>query len=296
LLGVLAAGGLMLASRHALAQAPGQWQPPPAATPAATAAPPPTTPPMQAGGLTPPSSTPPPTTSPPGAALGPTTPGTVGDPSTSPGVSVEQDLNKAKEEDSGRGLTWVWLNVEGGFEHVGLQTFNVDEENFTAGFIESSSSGGVIGAGLGFRLLFLTLGGRARVGFFPAWQLFSVGGELGFHIPIGNLEPHFDFGFGYTALGSFSGAVSGANDAIDISGFDARVGAGLDYFITPVFSLGANVSWEFLALTRPGLSPEAIASLETDPNVESARAQALAAEGSGYGSAIAVTAVAGLHF
>lgn len=283
LIGLLAVGGLLLSSRHALAQGTGQWQAPTATPPPATAPggspPAATSPPMQAGGLTPP----PPMTSTP-----PTT--------TSPPPSVAEDLNKAKQEDSGRGLTWVWLNVEGGFEHVGLQTFNVDEENFTAGFIESSSSGGVIGAGLGLRLLFLTLGARGRIGFFPAWQLFSVGGELGFHIPVGNFEPHFDFGFGYTALGSFSGAVSGANDAISIRGFDARVGGGFDYFITPVFSLGANVSWEFLALTRPGLSPEAIASLETDPNVESARAQALAAEGSGYGSALAVTAVAGLHF
>jgi hypothetical protein len=278
LIGLLAVGGLVLSSRHALAQGTGQWQAP-TTTPPATAAPPaPTSPPMQAGGLTPP----PPMTSEP--------------PTTTAAPSVEQDLNKAKEEDSGRGLTWVWLNVEGGFEHVGLQTFNVDEENFTAGFIESSSSGGVIGAGLGFRLLFLTIGARGRVGFFPAWQLFSVGGEVGFHIPVGNLEPHFDFGFGYTALGSFSGAVSGANDAISIRGLDARVGGGFDYFITPVFSLGANVSWEFLALTRPGLSPEAVANLQTDPNVDSARAQALAAEGSGYGSALAVTAVAGLHF
>lgn len=203
-----------------------------------------------------------------------------------------------EEKDSGRGLTWVWFNFEGGFQHVGLQTFNVDEEALTAGFVDTSASGGVIGAGLGVRLLFVTLGPRVRLGFFPDWQLFSLGGELGFHIPIGNLEPHFDLGFGYTGLGSVSSAVSGASDALDISGYHARIGGGLDYFITPAFSVGGNFSWELLALTRPGLSPEEVANLEaeTSGTPEEQRAQVLGLEGSGYGSAVAITAQLGLHF
>ena len=215
-----------------------------------------------------------------------------------PGGGTEQQLDRAKKEDSGRGLNWVWLNLEGGFEHVGLQTFNVDDKNFTAGFVESSSSGGVIGGGGGLQLLFFTLGVRARVGFFSAWQLFSVGGEFGFRIPVGNLEPHFDLGFGYTGLGSFSGAIQGANDAISIRGFYGRVGGGLDYFVTPVFSLGANFSWELLGLTRPELSPGDIQKIKSDPNTKDPNQveTALSAEGSSYGSAIALTAVLGLHF
>lgn len=237
---------------------------------------------MQAGGLAPP----PPMNGTP--------------PAQTPPGETEQRLDQAKQKDSGRGLDWVWINVEGGFEHVGLQTFNVDEQKFSAGFITTTQSGPVIGAGAGVQLLFLQLGARARVGFFSEWQLFSVGGEVGFHIPIGNLEPHFELGFGYTGLGSFAGAIQGANDAINIRGFYGRVGGGLDYFVTPVFSVGADFGWELLGLTRPGVSTADLNRIQGDPkyqqNPDQARLDALKAEGTSYGSALAITAVLGLHF
>jgi hypothetical protein len=234
---------------------------------------------MQAGGLAPP---------PP--MQGPA-------PAPGPGSTLEQ-LDDAKEEDSGRGLEFFYLNVEGGYEHVGLTTFSVDEENLTAGLIASSSDGGVVGAGLGLRLLFLTLGARARAGFFSDWQLFSVGGEVGIHIPLGNFDPHFDLGFGYAGLGSLSSAVSGANDAISINGFYARGGGGLDYYVTPAISLGLNASWELLGLTRPGLSAEDLQNIQqSDPSSdpEGSRQDLLRANGTSYGSAIAITGVIGLH-
>jgi hypothetical protein len=236
-------------------------------------------PPMQAGGLAPPA----PMSTPPGA------------PGASP---TEQQLDKAKEEDSGRGLTWVWLDVQGGFEHVGLQTFNVDEQNFTAGFVPTTANGGVVAPGLGLRLLFLTIGARGRLGFFDSWQLFSVGPELGLHFPLGNFEPHIDLSGGYTALGSFQGAVTGANDAISIRGFFARIGGGLDYYVTPAVSLGASVSWELLGLTRPGVDAGTISSIQASSTSDpaKARAQALSVEGTSYGSALAITAGVGLHF
>jgi hypothetical protein len=207
-------------------------------------------------------------------------------------------IEEAKEKDSGRGLEFVWLNVEGGFEDVGLSTFNIDEQNLTAGFISTSASGGVFGAGLGLRLIFLTLGARGRVGFFSEWQLFTVGGELGVHVPLGILDPHFDLGFGYAGLGSFESAVSGAADAISIRGFYGRASGGLDVYLAPAFSLGANVSWEVLGLTRPGLSAEAVKRIQSDPatNPQQTKADLLAAEGASYGSALAVTGVVGLHF
>jgi len=234
---------------------------------------------MQAGGLAPP---PPMSTAPP-----PTSGQTAG------------KLDEAKDKDAGRGLEWVWLNVEGGFSHVGLQTFNVDEENFTAGFTSTSASGGMIGAGLGMRLIFFTLGARGRIGFYKDWQIFSAGGELGFHVPLGRVEPHLSFGGGYAGLGSIQGVVDGAADAISIRGFYVRATGGLDVYITPVLSLGLGVSWEVLGLTRPGLSPDEITKLKANPNLsdlQRARADLLALEGSSYGSSLAVTGVLGLHF
>ncbi|MRG95987.1 hypothetical protein [Polyangium spumosum] len=217
---------------------------------------------------------------------------------------TQRDLDDAKSSDSGRGLEWFYLEAEGGFQHVGLRTFNIDEQNFSAGFIETQSSGPVVGAGLGLRLLFITLGARGRVGFFQAWDLFSVGGELGLHLPLGNLEPHFELGAGYTALGSFksalqSGAAAEALQNTQIHGFYVRGQAGLDYYITPIFSLGVSASAELLGLTRPGLDPSQVTQIQSDPNITSlqrAQAEVLKAEGSSYGAAVTGTAVLGLHF
>ncbi|WP_437337016.1 hypothetical protein [Sorangium sp. So ce394] len=235
---------------------------------------------MQAGGLAPP----PPMTTPEPEPVSPD--------------DTERRLDDAKKEDSGRGLELIWLNVEGGYENVGLQTFNIDEEELTAGFISSSANGGVLGAGAGVRLLYFTLGARGRVGFFDDWQLFTLGGEVGLHLPLGRLDPHVDLGFGYAGLGSFKSAVSGAADAIAIRGVYGRISGGLDLYLSPVFSIGANASWELLALTRPGLSSAQIDRIkgEAAATPQQAKADLLAAEGSSVGSALALTAVAGLHF
>jgi hypothetical protein len=219
--------------------------------------------------------------------------------SSAGGGVTEQQLESAKKKDSGRGLEWFWLNVGGGFEQLGLQTFNVDERRFVAGFVDTSASGGVIGAGLGARLLFVTIGARGRLGFFKDYQLLSLGPELGFHIPLGSIEPHVELGGGWTGLGNLKGALQADADAISIRGFYVRVGGGLDYYFTSWFSLGLDVSWELLGLTRPGLTPASIARIQANTALtQEQRAQAalLLADGSSYGSALAISGLAGLHF
>jgi hypothetical protein len=216
-----------------------------------------------------------------------------------PEKKTEEELEEAEEKDSGRGLSFLWLNFEGGFEHVGLQTFNVDETNFTAGFIETTATGAVLGAGVGAQLLFLTVGVRGRIGLLDAWQLFSVGGELGFRFPVGRFEPYFHLGGGYSAIGSFSSAVLGEEPNVSIRGFYARGGGGLDIFVTKIFSIGASATGEFMAMTRPGLDPTQVTNIQSNPTLdqaERAKAEGLKLEGSGYGLAIAITGVAGLHF
>jgi hypothetical protein len=209
---------------------------------------------------------------------------------------TEKDLDESKEEDSGRGLSWFYLDAEGGFQHVGLETFSVDESNLTAGMVPTEASGGFVGAGLGVQLLFITIGPRFRVGFFPDWQLFSIGGELGFRIPVGIFEPHFELGGGFAGLGSVGGALAANADAVSISGPYGRISGGLDIFIGEVFSLGPTASWEFMALTRPSVDLTDIQGSTCDGSSAEAQECALAAEGSGWGSAVSIGAKLGLHF
>jgi len=280
LLAALSAIAITSSSAVALAQDPNpSWQPPPPAT----QPPPPAYPPnLQAGGLTPPPST---TTAPPPPAGAPN--------------QTEKDLDKAQKEDSKRGLEWFWLNVEGGFSYVDMRTFVVDDKDFTAGFLPTQSIGGVVGAGLGVRLIFLTIGARGRVGFYDPWNMFTVGGEIGIHIPLGKLEPHFELGGGYAALGNVNGLLKGSTDAISISGGYGRLSAGLDIFATPWLSIGFLASGDFLALVRPGLTGAQIAAIKADPkinDIQRAAADGFGTEGSSFGLAGGATLVAGLHF
>jgi hypothetical protein len=210
-------------------------------------------------------------------------------------TETERDLERADREDAGRGLEFVWLNGEFGFQHLGLQTFHANDL-VDAGLVKSTQSGPVFGAGAGVRLIFLTLGARFRLGSFDAWQLWTLNAELGIRIPLGSLEPYFTFGGGYAALGSFDsaslGGAIGTTNGLDVSGFDVRGGFGLDYYIGRYVSLGANVSGDLLVLSRPKV--EAAATAMGTQN--QAAAEVYSRDGSSIGAAVTVTAVAGLHF
>lgn len=247
---------------------------------------------MNAGGLSPP----PPasnvlatTTTPASTSASPL-------PPLSSESSIDAELDEAKDEDSGRGLSWFWFEVQGGYEHIGLQTFNVDEENFSVDMIETESNGGAISAGIGAQIIFLTLGARARLSFFDEWQMGRVGGEVGFRIPLGFIEPRFDLGAGYAAVANFNDIVP---QDISIHGFYVRAGAGVDFYPVEVLALGVHAAFDFMGLTRPGLDPAEIERIQQDPDIgdlPEAREQALALEGSGYGASVAIQGTIGLHF
>lgn len=234
---------------------------------------------MQAGGLAPPSSS--------------------EDPES---AQTEQKLETADEKDSGRGLEWVWLNGEIGFEHLGLQTFKANHL-LDSGVVKTTQTGLAYGAGLGVRLVFLTLGARFRLASFDQYQVWTLGGEVGLRIPLGNLEPYLTLGGGFASLGSFSagdlGGVSGSN--VSVKGYDIRAGGGLDYYVTPVFSVGASITGEMLGLTRPGVDPSKLqqatsGTVMTPAGAQATSGQIYAADGSSLGFGVTGTAVLGLHF
>jgi hypothetical protein len=201
--------------------------------------------------------------------------------------SPEKDLEKADKEDSGRGLEWVWLNAEIGSEHLGLQTFKGDKL-VDSSLVKTTQTGLVYGAGAGVRILVFTVGARFRLATFSDWQLWTLGLEGGFHIPLGRLEPYFTVGAGYASLGSFSSTAPASSQA-DVKGFNARVGAGLDYYLSNTFSLGANLTGDVLFLSR---SKVAAAATSTSGN----EAAVYAKDGSSIGAGATLTAVVGLHF
>jgi hypothetical protein len=238
---------------------------------------------LEQGGLTPP-------------GTGPTPSDTAYEPKNDPAAA---SMEEAKTEDSGRGLSFLWLNAEGGYEVLGLQSFKannlVDKQ-----IVKSREAGPIFGVGAGVQLVALTLGGRFRLGTFGQWQLFTLNAEGGLHIPIGSVEPYFTFGGGYASLGAFDPN----NTNLDLTGADVRIhgwnvrgGFGLDFFLTPVVSIGANLTGEILFLTRPGVSASKLTSpTETPTDAEQKAAQLYAADGSSIGTGGTLTGVVGLHF
>jgi hypothetical protein len=188
----------------------------------------------------------------------------------------EKELEKADREDSGRGLEWIWLNAEIGSEHLGLQTLKANDL-LDPKLVKTSQTGLVYGAGVGVRILV-----------FSEWQLWTLNLEGGLRIPIGSLEPYFTVGGGYASLGSFS-TTAPASSKADVKGFNARVGAGLDYYLSNTFSVGGNLTGDLLFLSRSKVA-------EADASTSGNEAAVYAKDGSSIGAGATLTAVVGLHF
>lgn len=290
----------MLSARAAHAQlAPAQPAPPPESAPPPGSAPPgsdpaapPAPPPLQAGGLQAP---PPDATSYPVNSLPPT--------------PTEQQLDDSSRHDSGRGLEFVYFDVEGGVQQVGLRTLHTS--NLVPETVPTSDTGSMFGVGAGLRLVVLTIGPRFRIGHFSDWDLWSLDGELGIHLPLGDVEPHFTLGAGYSKLGNASATGLTSDSQVRIRGYNVRVGFGIDYYVTHIFSIGANLTGEVLGLTRPGVDPTQLPQVsQTDasacanqPTPEQQQAcvqgelkKVYSVDGSSLGLSGSLSVVLGLHF
>jgi hypothetical protein len=232
--------------------------------------PPATNPPLQSGGLTPP-------------------------PSSAPSAGEAEtyrQLDRAEHEDAGRGLEFVWFQAESGYEYLSLDGLH-GNALVDAGVIGDGGSALLLGVGGGVRLIFLTVGARFRMARQSAWDLWTLNGEVGLHLPMGDLEPSFTLSAGYASLGAFQPghAPPGFDpDRIDINGFDTRLGAALDWYLNPLLSLGLQSNLELLVLSR-SKAPQA--GLGTDV---ADLANLYARDGSGIGFAVSISAAAGLHF
>jgi hypothetical protein len=205
----------------------------------------------------------------------------------------------------GREPEWFYVDGDVGFESINLQTFTANAERLTASVIPSSGFGPTVSLGAGFRLVFLTLGVRARMAAFQdssversvgSWQQWAFDGEVGFRVPLGWFEPHLIFNAGYTTFGGFSEAISGLGQGVNVNGADLRGAIGLDYYLGQNVSIGLNVGGAVLALSRPGVSLKDLATPKQVNTINEAEARILQGNGTSIGSAFTVTGGLGLHF
>jgi hypothetical protein len=200
--------------------------------------------------------------------------------------------------------TFVWTDVEGGVESLHLTTFNADFDRLLVGFAPSDVTGPTVGLGVGLRFVFLTLGLRGRYATFSTdpssptsgMQLWTLGPEVGFRVPLGRVEPYLAFGGSYATVSGIGNGVGGIPNGIDVHGFQGRAGFGVDCFVARHLTLGGNFSGGVLALTRPGVSLTDLAAAQQVGTINEAKARILQANGSSVGADVTGTVALGVAF
>jgi len=226
-------------------------------------------PPLQSGGLAPP---------PPGS--GPTPP-----PPQQPNMT-QQRLEQSQDQDSGRGLEFVYFQLDGGLQFASLDAIHKSGTLLPDGS-KSSAVAPFFGLATGMRLLYFTVGPSFRYAHASDWDLWTLNLDFGWHIPLGKLEPYGFIGGGYAKVGHAADKVLGSDRGVSIAGFDVRLGAGFDYYLSNVFSVGGMVNVDLLRLGR-----SAVALRATD----NPAALPLGSDASSLGLGVTGGAVVGFHF
>lgn len=194
-------------------------------------------------------------------------------------------LQRAEVENTGRGLQFIWLDAAAGYRHLWLQALSGD--NLLPAESDSASEGAFnLEVAAGIRLVFLTAGARLRRASTTFWDLWSVGGEVGLHIPLGHFEPSASVSLGYAWLSGVQARdAMGTENAIDldIGGPELGVAAQWAWYPRPFVSLALRSDVSLLVLSRDGLQSPA-------PN------SALAGNSSAIGLSASLQSVLGLHF
>ena len=220
---------------------------------------------------------------------------------TAPPNSAPETVNDQESEDSGLGLEWVYLNADAGFGYANLESFSTT----TLGMQKTASSGPAFGVGAGVRLLFLTLGVRARDLILDMGNLWELGGEAAFHIRVWHIDPYFGVRGGYNFVGSLGtdtvGAAVGNTQGLSVHGFNVGPMAGIDIYFNHNFSIGADVDAQFLFISRPpvpvpGGLTAAQAVAKAPPQYQAQAQMLYGSSGSSAGMQVTPTIHLGVHF
>ncbi len=218
------------------------------------------------------------------------TPGTPGPASPPPPAGAAQPegtrLASDEKKDSGRGLEWVYLNADAGFSYIDMASFS----SSSFGVQNTSSQGPTFGVGAGIRLFILTIGVRANLNELSSFNLWQLDGELGLHIPLGHWDPYFGLHGGYCFVGSLDDGLTGSSN-ISITGGDAGIQLGVDYYFNHFVSIGIEAAGSVLFLQRPPAALPSQISSQLTPSQQAVYQQT----GDSVGLGVAGVAHLGFH-
>jgi len=252
---------------------------------------------LTAGGAGAQSLEPPPPLAPPPpiapAAPGPATPPPRPLPMTP--VMTPTPVSSDEAEDSGLGLEWIWINADVGGAYVNMQSFSASKLQ-----LQTTESGGpALGVAAGVRLIFLTLGVRARdLMLSSIGNLWELSAEAKLHTRVWRIDPYFGVRGGYNFVGSLSSnavqvAAGGSPSDVSVHGFNVGPMIGIDAYLSKLVSLGVDVDAQFLFLQRPPVPlPPGVPLSALSPSQQ----QLYSESGSSVGLGVTPTAHLGIHF
>jgi hypothetical protein len=235
--------------------------------------------------------------------LDPNAPGAPGSPD-SPGTAQEaaqkEELDNAERQDSGRKFELFWLDGSLGGSYIDMRQISQ-----TSLQVEKASSlGPAFSLGAGVRFVILVLGARARYNALSAFNMWQLDGEVGLKFPIKSFDFLIGGHGGYSFVGKLGDASVATNtstptnaDAVKIRGFNAGLDLALDYFTSPLFSIGVGGTADLLFLNRPPADlPPQFATLPADQQAAIKSDPLYQASGSSIGLELGVGLRLGLHF
>ncbi len=179
-------------------------------------------------------------------------------PAGAPVVIVKDkpnDITSANDrQNGGTGLEWVYLNADVGAAGADLASLKSSRWDLQ----DTSGAGPAFGIAAGARLLFLSVGLRARDLQLSSFNLWEVDAEAAFHMKIWRIDPYFGVRGGYAFLGALSAQAletstgSAASD-VTVHGWNVGPMVGLDIYFSKLISVGVDANAEVLFLKRPPL-------------------------------------------
>jgi hypothetical protein len=149
------------------------------------------------------------------------------------------------------------------------------------GLTSTSAGGPSFGVGAGVRLIFFTLGVRAReASLSDIGSLWLLNLEAAFHTRFGRVDPYFGLRGGYNFVGSLNtgslqtASTGGTPPGVDVHGWNVGPMFGMDFYLAKYISLGFDVDSQFLFLQRPAPAPSCPSSLGLSQSQCSAALQA----------------------
>lgn len=232
--------------------------------------------------------------------LDPSAPGSPAAPATTQEAAQKEELDQAEREDSGRKFELFWLDASLGGAYIDMRQLSQ-----TSLAVEKASAlGPAFSLGAGARFVVFVLGARLRHNALSAFNMWQINGELGLKLPLRSFDLLIGAHGGYSFVGRLGDASVAANtstptdaDAVKIRGFNAGLALALDYFTSPLFSIGVGATADVLFLNRPpsalpaqfaSLPPDKQAAIKSDPLYQ--------ATGSSVGLELGLGLRLGLHF